>query len=62
MQSWSPGPAEWAALREDVGYIRAKVERIPELEERTRKLEKRIWGVPGSLLVALLAAFGIHAS
>lgn len=40
--------------------IEAHTEVLPDHEERIRKLEKRQWGIPGSLLVAVLAALGIH--
>lgn len=51
---------EWAALREDVGYIKAKIEVLPSLDERVRDLEKKWWQFPAAgVLSALLAVFGI---
>ena len=51
-------------VREDVAVIRTHVENLRgeagDHEARLRKLERRIWGVPGSLMVALLAALGVH--
>jgi hypothetical protein len=53
---------ELAAIREDVAYIRAKVEILPDHEDRLRKVEKRQWGMPAGVLVALMAALGVHIS
>lgn len=46
---------EWAALREDVGYIKAKIEVVPDHEERIRSLERKFWGV--SAAISAIAAF-----
>lgn len=43
-----------------LSYIQAKVETLPDHEDRIRKLERRVWGVPGSMMVALMAALGFH--
>lgn len=40
--------------------IEAHTEALPDHESRIRKLEKLQWGLPGTLIVALLAALGIH--
>lgn len=42
--------------------IEVRVEVLPDHEDRIRKVERRIWGVPGSLLVALLAVLGVHVN
>lgn len=44
-----------------VSRIEEQITVLPDLEDRTRSLEKRIWQVPGaSLVVAALAALGLH--
>lgn len=56
---------EFQALREDVAYIRGKIDSLPEYEKldgRVRDLEKWKWGLPASLIAALLALFGHSAS
>lgn len=40
--------------------IEAHTEVLPDHESRIRSLEKRSWGIPASVLVALAAALGIH--
>lgn len=42
--------------------VEAKVEALPDLEDRVRKLERRQWGLPASIFTALLALVGIHHS
>lgn len=48
-------------IREDVAYIKAKVEIIPDHEVRLRGLERWRWGLVGTSLTTALAVFGIHA-
>lgn len=48
------------AVREDVAYIRAKIDILPDHEDRLRTLERRQWGPIGSAVAVLLAVFGIH--
>lgn len=44
-----------------VSTIEAKIGVLPDIEDRTRALEKRVWTIPGaSLIVAALAALGLH--
>lgn len=45
-----------AAIREDTGYIRSKLEVVDDHEDRLQKVEHRVWSVPGSLIAALVAA------
>jgi hypothetical protein len=47
-------------IAEDVAYIKAKIEVIPQHEARLRSLEKRVWGIPASLLATILAVLGIQ--
>jgi hypothetical protein len=47
-------------IAEDVAYIKAKIEVIPVHEDRLRALEKRVWGIPASLIAAVLAVLGIQ--
>lgn len=47
-----------SAVKEDVAYIRAKVEAIPDHEERLRSLERWKWGLP---VTAILAFFGLYS-
>lgn len=42
--------------------VEAIVTVLPDHEERLRTIEKRQWGLPASLLIALLSMFGIHHS
>lgn len=49
-------------VREDVAYIRAKIDALPDHENRLRTLEKRQLGVFGSALATLVALLGIHIS
>lgn len=52
---------EWASLREDVGYIKARIEGVPALEERVREVEKRQWMLGGiAAVVAAIAGFFGH--
>lgn len=46
------------AIYDRLARIEARVDAIPDHEDRIRSLEKRFWGIPGSLLVALMALFG----
>lgn len=49
-----------AAVREDVAYMRAKIEALPDHETRIRRIERWMYGIPASLLVAvggIVAAF-----
>lgn len=49
------------AMHEDIGYIRAKIDTLPALDERVRALEKRWWQFPVTGLIALIATLGrIH--
>lgn len=48
-----------ATVREDVAYIKAHIESLPDHETRIRSLERWKYGIPGSALAALLAFF-IH--
>lgn len=43
------------AIREDVAYIKAKIESLPDHEHRLRSLERWRYGVPGSVIAAVLA-------
>lgn len=44
-----------------VSRIEEKILVLPDLEDRTRSLEKRVWQIPGaSIVVAALAALGLH--
>lgn len=53
---------EWSALREDVGYIKAKIEKVEDHEVRIRDLEKTKWlgGGLAALVGALSGFFGHH--
>lgn len=49
---------EWADLREDVGYIKARIEVVTEHEQRIRDLEKSKWMFSGiAALVGALSGF-----
>jgi hypothetical protein len=41
------------AVREDVAFIKAKIETLPDHETRIRRVEKWMYGIPVSALVAL---------
>lgn len=47
---------EWAGLREDVGYIKAKIEVIDKLDDRVSALEKKWWQFPMTAIFALLGS------
>jgi hypothetical protein len=47
--------------REDVAYIKAKIEVVPDHESRIRALEKKVWGFAGVATV-LSAVAGILIS
>lgn len=49
-------------LREDVAYIRAKIEMLPDHENRIRRLEKAMWGLPASIIATVAAFFGFHGT
>jgi hypothetical protein len=40
--------------------VEAKIEALPDHENRIRKIEKLQWGFPATLLVALFSLVGIH--
>lgn len=42
-------------VREDVAFIKAKVEAIPDHEDRIRWLEKWKWGLPATLITSVAA-------
>lgn len=50
--------------REDVAHIRAQIDHLvaghADHEDRIRKIEHRIWSIPGSLLAAILTFLGFH--
>ena len=47
--------------REDVSYIKAKIEAVPDHENRIRSLERKVWGFAGvaGIAAAVVGAF-IH--
>lgn len=45
-------------MHENIGYIRAKIDTLPALDDRVRDLERRWWQFPVTALVALVAALG----
>lgn len=49
-------PEDYAAMREDIGYIKAKVDLLVDDRKRITSLEKKVWAFPGLALVALAAA------
>jgi len=44
-------------VREDVAYIKAKIDALPDHEKRLRSLERWRYGIPGGLLVTLISLF-----
>lgn len=46
-------------IREDVAYIKAKVEAIPDHEQRIRFLERWKWGLPATVVTSVLALIGV---
>jgi hypothetical protein len=52
-----PISEDMAQVREDVAYIKAKIEQLPDHEVRIRALERWRWGIPGGLIAAVLAFF-----
>lgn len=51
----SPTLEEWGQLREDVGFIKSRIEALPDHENRIRVLERFKNAVPS---VAVLSLFG----
>lgn len=43
-------------VREDVAFIKAKVEAIPDHEQRIRFLERWKWGLPATLITSITVA------
>jgi hypothetical protein len=53
-------PKEWAELREDIGYIKAKVEDIAALKDDVDDLQRNQWMMGGlaTVLGTLAGIFG----
>ena len=47
---------EIAAIREDVAYIKAKIETLPDHETRLRSLERFRYAIPGVSALSLIVA------
>lgn len=48
-----------ADVREDVAYIKAKIEVIPDHEARIRFIERWKYGLPATLVTAVIALAGV---
>jgi hypothetical protein len=60
-----PISEELAAIREDVAYIKAKIESLPDHETRLRTLERFRYAIPGVsvlsfIVAAITAAVALH--
>lgn len=54
--------ADVKELKEAVQALSHVPTQVEDHEDRLRTVERRVWGIPGGLLVAILAALGIQQS
>jgi hypothetical protein len=49
-----PISEDLSVVREDVAFIKAKIEALPDHETRIRRVERWMYGLPASLVLAVL--------